>query len=317
MARHGRAHRRTDRAAAGQPAARARSSPPPSAAPASSGTCCGCPVTFFSQRSPADLVQRLQSNDAVAETLARDLAAAGVDAVVVVLYAVLLWTYDPQLTLIGVAVALLNVVALRIVIRLRATGTQKLRADERRLTNTVVQRSPTDRDDEGHRRRERILPPLGRQHATTLDGQQRLGVPSAWLASRRAHARRAQQRADPVDRRAAGRGRPPLDRSARRLPGAGRPVSPHRSASSRRRRPGAGLRRRRGPAEGRGALPGRPLAREPWAPAGSRACGARRASPSATARSTPLLTDFSLSVGPGSRSRSWADRAAASRRSRG
>ena len=56
------------------------------------------PVTFFSQRSPADLVQRLQSNDAVAETLARDLAAAGVDAVVVVLYAVLLYTYDPQLT---------------------------------------------------------------------------------------------------------------------------------------------------------------------------------------------------------------------------
>ena len=41
------------------------------------------PVTFFAQRSPADLVQRLQSNDAVAETLARDLAAAGVDAVVV------------------------------------------------------------------------------------------------------------------------------------------------------------------------------------------------------------------------------------------
>ncbi len=53
-------------------------------------------MTFFAQRSPADLVQRLQSNDAVAETLARDLAAAGVDAVVVVLYAVLLYTYDPN-----------------------------------------------------------------------------------------------------------------------------------------------------------------------------------------------------------------------------
>ena len=39
------------------------------------------PVTFFSQRSPADLVQRLQSNDAVAETLARDLTAAGVDGI--------------------------------------------------------------------------------------------------------------------------------------------------------------------------------------------------------------------------------------------
>ncbi len=71
------------------------------------------PVTFFAQRNPADLVQRLQSNDTVAETLARDLAAAGVDAVVVVGYAALLWTYDPQLTLVGVGVALLNVVAMR------------------------------------------------------------------------------------------------------------------------------------------------------------------------------------------------------------
>ncbi|CAM5482874.1 hypothetical protein SHIRM173S_11865 [Streptomyces hirsutus] len=54
------------------------------------------PVTFFGQRSPADLVQRLQSNDAVAETLSRDLSAAGVDVVVVVLYAVLLYTYNPR-----------------------------------------------------------------------------------------------------------------------------------------------------------------------------------------------------------------------------
>ncbi|EDX21132.1 MULTISPECIES: ribose ABC transporter [Streptomyces] len=34
------------------------------------------------------------------QTLARDLSAAAVDAVVVPLYAVLLWTYDPQLTLV-------------------------------------------------------------------------------------------------------------------------------------------------------------------------------------------------------------------------
>ncbi|MGW2125074.1 cysteine peptidase family C39 domain-containing protein [Streptomyces sp. NPDC001758] len=75
------------------------------------------PVTFFAQRSPADLVQRLQSNDAVAETLARDLSAAGVDALVVVLYALLLYTYDPQLTFVGIGVALLNIVAMRVVIR--------------------------------------------------------------------------------------------------------------------------------------------------------------------------------------------------------
>lgn len=140
------------------------------------------PVAFYSQRNPADLVQRLQSNDTVAETLARDLAAAGVDAVVVLLYAVLLWTYDPQLTLVGVGVALLNVAALRLVIRLRATGTQKLRAESARLTNTsysglqLIETMKATGGENGFFRR------WAGQHAVTLDVQQRLGVPSAWLA---------------------------------------------------------------------------------------------------------------------------------------
>ncbi|MEV0091157.1 NHLP family bacteriocin export ABC transporter peptidase/permease/ATPase subunit [Streptomyces sp. NPDC050738] len=139
------------------------------------------PVTFFAQRSPADLVQRLQSNDAVAETLARDLTAAGVDGIVVLLYAALLWTYDPQLTMLGVGIALLNVVAMRIVVRLRATGTQKLRADTARLTNTsytglqLIETMKATGGENGYFRR------WAGQHATTLDEQQRLGVPSAWL----------------------------------------------------------------------------------------------------------------------------------------
>lgn len=140
------------------------------------------PVAFFSQRNPADLVQRLQSNDAVAETLARDLAAAGVDAVVVVLYAVLLWTYDPQLTLVGIGIALLNVVAMRIVVHVRATGTQKLRAENARLTNTsysglqLIETMKATGGENGFFRR------WAGRHAVTLDVQQRLGVPSAWLA---------------------------------------------------------------------------------------------------------------------------------------
>ncbi|MEI5009285.1 NHLP family bacteriocin export ABC transporter peptidase/permease/ATPase subunit [Streptomyces sp. PmtA] len=140
------------------------------------------PVTFFGQRSPADLVQRLQSNDAVAETLARDLTAFGVDGVVVVLYALLLWTYDPQLTVVGVLVALLNVVAMRIVVRLRATRTQKLRADSARLTNTsytgiqLIETMKATGGENGYFRR------WAGQHAITLEEQQRLGVPSAALA---------------------------------------------------------------------------------------------------------------------------------------
>jgi NHLM bacteriocin system ABC transporter peptidase/ATP-binding protein len=139
------------------------------------------PVTFFSQRGPADLVQRLESNDSVAETLSRDLASAGVDAVVVVLYAVLLHTYDPQLTAVGIGVALLNVVAMRVVVRLRATRTAKLRADSARLTNTaysglqLIETMKATGGEDGYFRR------WAGQHAVTLEEQQRLGVPTAWL----------------------------------------------------------------------------------------------------------------------------------------
>jgi NHLM bacteriocin system ABC transporter peptidase/ATP-binding protein len=140
------------------------------------------PVTFFTQRSPADLVQRLQSNDQVAETLARDLAAAAVDGIVVLLYAVLLWTYDPQLTVLGIGIALLNVVAMRVVVRLRATRTQKLRADSARLTNTaytglqLIETLKATGGENGYFRR------WAGQHAITLEEQQRLGVPTAWLS---------------------------------------------------------------------------------------------------------------------------------------
>ncbi|MFI8983955.1 MULTISPECIES: NHLP family bacteriocin export ABC transporter peptidase/permease/ATPase subunit [Streptomyces violaceusniger group] len=140
------------------------------------------PVTFFAQRSPADLVQRLRSNDTVAETLARDLAAAAVDGIVVVLYAFLLWTYDPQLTGVGVGLALLNVVAIRVVVRLRATRTQKLRADTARLTTTsytglqLIETVKATGGETGYFRR------WAGQHAITLEEQQRLGVPSAVLA---------------------------------------------------------------------------------------------------------------------------------------
>jgi len=140
------------------------------------------PVTFFAQRSPADLVQRLQSNETVAETLARDLAAAGVDGVVVILYALLMWTYDPQLTVVGVLIALLNIVAMRVVIRLRAAHTQKLRADTARLTNTsytglqLIETMKATGGEDGYFRR------WAGQHATTLEEQQRLGVPTAVLS---------------------------------------------------------------------------------------------------------------------------------------
>jgi ABC-type bacteriocin/lantibiotic exporter with double-glycine peptidase domain len=94
---------------------------------------------------------------------------------------VLLYTYDPQLTFVGIGVALLNIVAMRVVIRLRATRTAKLRADNARLTTTaysglqLIETMKATGGEDGYFRK------WAGQHATTLEEQQRLGVPSAWL----------------------------------------------------------------------------------------------------------------------------------------
>ena len=139
------------------------------------------PVHFFSQRSPADITQRLASNDSVAKILTRDLSTISVNLVVVFLYAIVLWSYDPQLTLLGVLIALLNVAALRLVTRLRANKVPKLRADTARLISTsysglqLIETMKATGAENGYFRR------WAGQQATTLHGQQRLGLPSAVL----------------------------------------------------------------------------------------------------------------------------------------
>ncbi len=140
------------------------------------------PVGFFTQRSPADITHRMRSNDHVAEILSRDLSTAVIDALVVLLYAGLLWSYNAKLTVIGVAIALLNVVALRAVVRVRASGVKKLARDEANLLSVsynglqlIETMKATGGENEYFRK-------WAGHQAKALSGQQMLGAPSAMLS---------------------------------------------------------------------------------------------------------------------------------------
>jgi NHLM bacteriocin system ABC transporter peptidase/ATP-binding protein len=141
------------------------------------------PVGFFSQRSQADLTERLQSNGPVAEILARDVAAVLINSVVVLAYAALLWSYDRQLTLIGVTAALLNVAALRVVVRQRESGVAKLRTERAKFFSAsldglrLIETMKATGGESGYFRRWAGL------HTAVLAEQQKVGVPSAVLAS--------------------------------------------------------------------------------------------------------------------------------------
>src|SRR5262249_12552478 len=77
------------------------------------------PIEFFTHRYGGEIGSRLPINDWVAHLLSGQLATTVLDLVMVVFFGVLLLLYDVPLTLMGVSVAVLNIVALRFFARRR------------------------------------------------------------------------------------------------------------------------------------------------------------------------------------------------------
>lgn len=96
------------------------------------------PVTFFFQRQPGDVANRVQLNDQIAALLSGELAANMLNIIMVVFYAVLMFQYDVYLTLIGISIALLNIAMLKHVSKKRILLTQTLQQDYGKLIGTAM-----------------------------------------------------------------------------------------------------------------------------------------------------------------------------------
>lgn len=139
------------------------------------------PVEFFMQRQPAEVAKRVSANDQVAEILTRDLATALLNMVLVVFYGAVLVRYDVVLGVIGIAMAMANVVVLRRVARVRTDAVAALRADRGRLMtasyNTlflIETVKATGAEQDAFARWAGFL-------AKVVSGRQRLGMPTAIL----------------------------------------------------------------------------------------------------------------------------------------
>ena len=95
------------------------------------------PVEFFTQRFVGDISNRVSLNNRVAQLLSRDLATNVLGSVMVVFYALLMFQYDVLLTLSGIAVISLNIVALRVVSRLRMDANRQLLQEQGKLSGTA------------------------------------------------------------------------------------------------------------------------------------------------------------------------------------
>jgi NHLM bacteriocin system ABC transporter peptidase/ATP-binding protein len=96
------------------------------------------PMEFFAQRYGGEIGDRVELNDHVAQLLSGELANALLNAFMALLYAALMFYYDPVLTLVGLGVAGLNVLALRFVARRRVDVYQRLLQERGKLVGTSL-----------------------------------------------------------------------------------------------------------------------------------------------------------------------------------
>jgi NHLM bacteriocin system ABC transporter peptidase/ATP-binding protein len=96
------------------------------------------PIAFFTQRYSGEIGNRVSLNDKVAKLLSGDLANSALNVIVVVFYALLMFSYDVVLTLIGIVMATLNIVALQFVSRARKDANRNFINENGKLLGTTT-----------------------------------------------------------------------------------------------------------------------------------------------------------------------------------
>lgn len=96
------------------------------------------PINFFTQRYSGEIGSRVSLNDKVAKLLSGDLANAALNVIVVIFYALLMFSYDVVLTLIGITLASINIFVLRYVSRARKDGSRRLSNETGKLLGTTT-----------------------------------------------------------------------------------------------------------------------------------------------------------------------------------
>ena len=139
------------------------------------------PMTFFAQRAPAEVANRVAICDRVAELLSGRLAASVIGVIAALFYLALMARYDRFLAGVSLAVAGLNILALQIVARQRSDANAAVLQEEGMLLGSAVaglERIETLKA--GGAESTFFMKWLGRQ-ARVVNARQRFAVPSQVL----------------------------------------------------------------------------------------------------------------------------------------
>ncbi len=96
------------------------------------------PMTFFAQRAPAEIANRVAICDRVAELLSSRLAVSGIGVIAALFYLALMARYDSVLAAVSLVIAALNLLALRVVARQRSDANAAVLQEEGMLLGSAV-----------------------------------------------------------------------------------------------------------------------------------------------------------------------------------
>lgn len=139
------------------------------------------PMDFFNQRFGGEIGNRVQLNNSVAQLLSGDLATVFLNLVMIVFYAGVLFVYDIWLTCIGILIAVVNLVALRMVGRKRTDLHKRMLQDQGKLMGTTMSGLQMVETLKASGAESDFFSQWSGYHAKVLNAQQRLGLATSLL----------------------------------------------------------------------------------------------------------------------------------------
>ena len=96
------------------------------------------PADFFNQRYGGEIGSRVALNDKVAQLVSGKMATTIVNCFLIIFYLAIMFCYDSVLTLVGILIVSLNIVALKYAARFRIDQNRRLLQDQGKLTGTAM-----------------------------------------------------------------------------------------------------------------------------------------------------------------------------------
>lgn len=96
------------------------------------------PVEFFAQRMAGDISSRLKSNDTIVQNLCEKLAPVVLNAVMIGIYFILMFYYDPGMALIGMSMVIGNLIFMRYISQKNINSNRNLKRDYGKLSGIMI-----------------------------------------------------------------------------------------------------------------------------------------------------------------------------------